>query len=279
MPFSSAYALGYSSFELDRLRRQAARLQRISRRFFRDAGICAGMRVLELGSGLGDATQLLAEMVGPAGEIVSIDRSPIMLQRARASLQERGAANVQFIEGDLNILCMDVNGSFDAVAGRLILTHLDDPAATLSVAVEQLRSGGVVAFQEADSTLSDSLLSLHKEKLRLTCQVCEWIKLARRGTSMNPQMGLQMHQVFQQAGLSAPAIYFHTELYSGASALRIQNTVAMVRELSPRLESLGVCPGDIGIGTLEERLNAELAAADVVQAFASIASAWAVSHA
>jgi hypothetical protein len=37
--------------------------------------------------------------------------------------------------------------------------------------------------------------------------------------------------------------------------------------------------GEIGIATLEERLIEELASADVVQAFTSIASAWAIKDA
>src|SRR5258708_1542444 len=75
--------------------------------------------------------------------------------------------------------------SFDAIVGRLVLTHGDDPVALLRVAIERLRPGGLAAFQEADFTLSDYLLALEKEKLPLTNQVCQWIQMAREATSMN----------------------------------------------------------------------------------------------
>ncbi len=270
------YALGDSPSELERLRWQSARLETMTRRFLGDAGILAGMRVLELGCGLGDLTRLVAEIIGPRGEIVSVDRSPIMLANARQSLHGLQLASAQFIECDLATGLPEFDRPFDALVGRLILTHLRNPAEILRRALPQVRPEGLVAFQEADCTLSDYLLSLHREKLRLTHQVCEWIKLARSTSSISPNVGLHLYQIFRQAGLPAPAIYFHTEVYGGVCAPRIRNTITIVRNLLPQLERLGISAGEIDIATLEERLIAELASADVVQAFASIASAWAI---
>ena len=270
------YGLGYSQEEQDRLRSQAARLRTLSRGFFLNAGIGTGMRVLELGSGLGDLTGLIAEIIGPTGEIVSLDRSPVMLAQARNSLSEGGITCARFIECDLNNFCLDFDRAFDAVVGRLILTHLDDPVGTLRIILRHVRAGALVAFQEADSTLCEHLLSLHRDKLPLTYEVCEWIKRARNGASVDPEMGLHLYRVFTQAGLPAPTISFHTEVYGGACAPRIQSTVAMIRNLLPRLESLGIDAETVGVATLGDRLTSELTAVDVVQARVSIASAWAI---
>jgi hypothetical protein len=49
-----AYLLGHSDRELERLRVQARFIEPITRRFFVDAGIAPGMRVLDVGSGVGD---------------------------------------------------------------------------------------------------------------------------------------------------------------------------------------------------------------------------------
>jgi len=274
----SKYGLGYSQEEQERLRAQSTRLRTLSHGFFRDAGIRLGMRVLELGSGLGDLTGLIAEIIGPTGEIVSLDRSPIMVAQARSSLNELGITTVRFIECDLNNFCLDFDRAFDAVVGRLILTHLDDPVGTLRLILRHVRAGGLVAFQEADSTLCEHLLSLHRHKLPLTYEVCEWIKRARSGASIDPEMGLHLYRVFTLAGLPAPTISFHTEVYGGACASRIQSTVAMVRNLLPRLENLGINAEAIGVSTLEDRLTSVLTAADVVQARVSIASAWAIKN-
>jgi ubiquinone/menaquinone biosynthesis C-methylase UbiE len=274
----SKYGLGYSQEEQDRLRAQSTRLRSLSQGFLRDAGVRPGMRVLELGSGLGDLTGLIAEIIGPTGEIVSLDRSPVMLAQALKSLSEDGITCARFIECDLNDFCLDFDRAFDAVVGRLILTHLDDPVGTLRLILRHVRTGGLVAFQEADSTLCEHLLRLNRDKLPLTYEVCEWIKRARNGASSDPEMGLHLYRVFTLAGLPAPTIFFHTEVYGGACAARIQSTVAMVRNLLPCLENLGINAEAIGVSTLEDRLTSELTAADAVQARVSIASAWAIKN-
>jgi glycerol-3-phosphate O-acyltransferase len=71
----SAYALGRSDEELDRLARQARLIEPITRQFFREAGICAGTRVLDVGSGVGDANFLAAGLVGEGGEVAGVDRA------------------------------------------------------------------------------------------------------------------------------------------------------------------------------------------------------------
>ena len=57
--------LGHSKRELDRLIAQARLIDPIARRFFLDAGIGAGMPVLDLRSGDGDVAILAAEPRGP----------------------------------------------------------------------------------------------------------------------------------------------------------------------------------------------------------------------
>ena len=70
------YVLGHAPEELRRLILQAGILRPITARLLHDAGIGPGMRVLDLGCGVGDVTMLLADMVGPSGSIVGIDHSP-----------------------------------------------------------------------------------------------------------------------------------------------------------------------------------------------------------
>src|SRR5215472_13636072 len=116
------YALGYTNAEQERLIRQAEKLAPITERFFREAGIGSGQRVLDLGSGMGDVTMLVARLVGPSGEVVGVERDTNSIARARA----RAAAAV----------------------GRFILMFLPDPVPVLRSAVGLVRPGGVIAFQE-----------------------------------------------------------------------------------------------------------------------------------
>jgi hypothetical protein len=62
-----AYALGHSDEELERLRVQSRFVEPITRQFFQEAGISAGMRVLDVGSGAGDVAFLTADLVGETG--------------------------------------------------------------------------------------------------------------------------------------------------------------------------------------------------------------------
>lgn len=48
------------------------------------AGIKRGMSVVDLGCGVGMTTQLLAELVGPTGEVVGVDYSAAQVEQARA---------------------------------------------------------------------------------------------------------------------------------------------------------------------------------------------------
>jgi ubiquinone/menaquinone biosynthesis C-methylase UbiE len=53
-----SYAMGNTDAEHERLIRQGRRLAPITERFFRDAGVGPGQRVLDLGSGVGDVAML-----------------------------------------------------------------------------------------------------------------------------------------------------------------------------------------------------------------------------
>ena len=79
------YALGYTNSEHERLIRQAMRIAPYTERLFREAGISPGQRVLDLGSGVGDVSMLLARIVGPSGEVVGIERDGVLNRPGQCS--------------------------------------------------------------------------------------------------------------------------------------------------------------------------------------------------
>src|SRR5215475_10140625 len=143
---TDGYALGYTYAENERLILQALRIAPTTEHLFRDAGIVSGMRVLDLGSGLGDVAMLVARLVGPTGEVLGIERDATSIARARARVTAAGLRNVRFIQSDASRITFDE--MFDAVVGRLILMFLPDPAAVLKAVGRFVRPGGVFAFQE-----------------------------------------------------------------------------------------------------------------------------------
>src|SRR6266705_6426802 len=142
---ASAYALGSTDSEHERLIRQAVRLAPYSERFFREAGIGPGQRVLDLGSGVGDVAMLAARLVGPSGEVLGVERDPRSITRAKARVADAGLPNVTFTQSDVSQIAS--TRLFDAVVGRFILMYLPDPVAVLRFLSRLVRPGGVFAFQ------------------------------------------------------------------------------------------------------------------------------------
>jgi hypothetical protein len=65
-----------ASQDVLRLQLQARLYDPLTRRLLLEAGIGPGQRVLDLGTGAGDVALLAADLVGPAGSVLSIDLNP-----------------------------------------------------------------------------------------------------------------------------------------------------------------------------------------------------------
>ena len=124
------YALGRSDDEYARLTEQANFLRPLTERFFKKAGIAPGMKVLDVGSGVGDVAFLLAELVGLDGKVVGVDMDGAALEKARKRAEQLKLRNVEFLVGDIRTAALP--GPFDAAVGRLVLLYCADPAAALA---------------------------------------------------------------------------------------------------------------------------------------------------
>ena len=69
---NSDYILGHAEDELDRLVDQARFYGNLTEHLFHLAGIQRGMRVLDVGCGVGDMTFLAARLVGPDGYVIGM---------------------------------------------------------------------------------------------------------------------------------------------------------------------------------------------------------------
>ena len=94
------YILGHSDRELRRLMLQADNLRPITTRLLREIGLAGGMRVVDLGCGAGDLAMLAAEIVGPTGAVLAIDRNAAAIVTARERARTAGHANIEYVEGD-----------------------------------------------------------------------------------------------------------------------------------------------------------------------------------
>src|SRR3982074_2655319 len=96
----AACVLGHSKQELRRLMLQAENLRPITTRLLREAGLAPGMRVVDLGCGVGDVALLAAEMVGPTRTAIGIDPTTTAIVTASKGASAAGHANIEFIEAN-----------------------------------------------------------------------------------------------------------------------------------------------------------------------------------
>ncbi|MFC0499217.1 class I SAM-dependent methyltransferase [Streptomyces mutabilis] len=121
-----------------------AQLRRSARRLgLPDGG--AGRRVLDLGCGTGASTAALAAAF-PVAEIVGVDASAGMLERARAKHWPSG---VRFVHAPAEELRRaGVHGPFDAVLAAYLFRNLTDPDTVLRTVRGLLVPGGRLAVHE-----------------------------------------------------------------------------------------------------------------------------------
>ena len=134
------YVLGRSERESQRLIKQSAFLRPSTERVFQKAGLSAGMRVLDIGCGVGDVSFLAVEFVGPTGTVVGIDRDPGVLAVARQRASESGFTNVTFEENEIDRFT--ATDPFDACVSRFVLMYQADPVATLKHVARAVKKGG-----------------------------------------------------------------------------------------------------------------------------------------
>lgn len=118
------------------------------------AGIQRGMSVVDLGCGVGMTTQLLAELVGPTGEVVGVDYSAAQVEQARALLPP-GLSNVRFVEASATDTGLH-REAFDVVYCRFLLIHLQDPESALREMHGLLKPEGIMAIEDGDLTSASS---------------------------------------------------------------------------------------------------------------------------
>jgi ubiquinone/menaquinone biosynthesis C-methylase UbiE len=249
---TAAYVLGHSSRELDRLTAQARLVEPITRRFFGEAGIGPGMRVLDVGSGAGDVAFLAAVLVGSSGEVVGVDRSAAPVEVARARAAEHSLSNVSFRESDPAAMIFD--RPFDAVIGRYVLQFQVDPAAMLRAVARHVRPGGTIVFHELDW---DGVRSFPPSPTY--DRVCGLIRETLRRSGTETRMGGKLFAAFVDAGLPAPSMRLEAVVGGGTESVAVLQLMAnLAGSLSDTIEQLGVATAaELDPDTLFARMLAE----------------------
>ena len=230
-----------------------------------DAGIGEGMRILDVGCGSGDVSFLLCDLVGRDGEIIGVDHDAAAIAFAR---QRTAGHALTFLEGDLQEL-PDSVGTFDAIVGRRVLMYQRDAAATIRALSKCLRPGGIMVFQEHDTTMAPASVEpfpLHERAQRWLQQM-----LAREGADLH--IGFNLHGIFTQAGLTVESVRAECLVQTPDAPYSLG---AIVRACLPRIIALGVASAEeVDIETLQARLDQERLASSGIYVGDVMFGSWA----
>src|SRR5690606_4557206 len=100
--------------------------------------VAPGMKVLDVGSGSGWTTALLAELVGPQGRVIGVERVPALVEHGRAALRSGDWPQAEIRPAEHGRLGLPDEAPFD----RILVSAM---AGTLPTAlVDQLAEEGVM---------------------------------------------------------------------------------------------------------------------------------------
>ena len=262
-----AYVLGSGDPEITRLDAQSASIDAATRLLLRAAGIAPGMRVLDLGTGLGHVARLLYELVGPQGRVTGIDNDAHMLEVA-AARQQPATPALRYILGDVR-RWRDAE-PLDAVVGRLILFHLPNAAAVLAHHAAALRPGGLMVMLDFDlgSARAEPAVPLAEEAMR-------WVLAAFRQAGARPAIGTRLSLLLHEAGLEDVRSFGVQGYLAPHDPAGPALLAGVVRTLLPKIIAAGIATREqVDIETLAPRLAAALRTAGAMFLPPALAGAW-----
>ena len=207
-----------------------------------------GMRVLDIGCGSGDVSLLLAEMVGPTGSVVGIDRSAAAQAMARDRVRAAGHPGITFHAAAVENYADP--SPFDLAIGRYVLIHQADPAAMIRAAASHVGMGGVVAFHEVGVFGTFEM----RPAVPLWRQSLDLIRKALSVLPHHDTAG-RLIEHFHRAGLGQPAVLCEVPVVGGTDSVAYAWVAETLRSVMPQLQTIGVPTAEIGIDTLEDRLR------------------------
>ncbi|HEY4179250.1 MAG TPA: methyltransferase domain-containing protein [Kofleriaceae bacterium] len=139
------YVLGTDQAELDRLGSQHAVWRDAALDAWSRAGIKVGHTVLDVGCGPGFASADLAQVVGPSGHVLAIDKAPHYL----ATTTARGFSQITARACDLDAEDLPLGGvHVDAAWARWVFCFLRNPRGLVEKLARAVAPGGVFVAHE-----------------------------------------------------------------------------------------------------------------------------------
>jgi len=121
-------------------------------------------KVVDIGSGAGFDSLIAARMVSPGGQVVGIDMTPAMIEKAKRAAQEIGINNVEFHQSYAETLPFE-DGWADVVISNGVLNLIPDKFVALQEMARVLKAGG--RLQIGDILVQKAVPESAKRKIDL----------------------------------------------------------------------------------------------------------------
>ena len=131
------------------------------------AGLRAGERVLDLGSGGGIDCFLASQQVGSTGSVLGLDMTQSMLELARTNKAKLGIENVEFIHGEMENMPVP-DTSVDVIVSNCVVCLSPDKDAVFTESFRVLVSGGRIHLSDV-MALTDEGPSVSSQEDWVSC--------------------------------------------------------------------------------------------------------------
>lgn len=105
------------------------------------AKIQKGNTVIDLGSGAGNDCFIAREEVGETGNVIGIDFTTAMIEKAKANAKKLGFTNVHFLQGDIEDMPVESNMA-DVVVSNCVLNLVPNKEGVIKEIYRVLKPGG-----------------------------------------------------------------------------------------------------------------------------------------
>ena len=193
------YRFGYSWEEIERLEKQHRVWTEDNRRFIDRAGFSVGETLVDLGCGPGYTTIELAQLVGPEGRVIAVDRDgerslPLLKKRAIAA----GLSNIETRTAELETFDLP-DGSVDGVYGRWVLMYLPERMVDELIGriAKWLRPAGACTLAELCNYRH---IHIHPPCAHLPAVAEALIRAVKGDCGCNPEIGNELPGLLHGAG-------------------------------------------------------------------------------
>jgi SAM-dependent methyltransferase len=205
-----------------------------------------GETVLDLGSGGGIDVLLSAKRVGPSGKAYGLDMTDEMLALANDNKRRAGAANVEFLKGEIERIPLP-DASVDVIISNCVINLSGDKRKVLSEAFRVLKPGG--RFAVSDVVVRGNVPAAVKTNMEL------WIGCVAGALEEQEFLGLLREVGFEKSSIEPTRVYKAEDAAaflagSGLDAIELASEIdgkfmgAFVRATKPAKEAKTCCGPD-----------------------------------